>query len=134
MSDQTKKYLRFTVGRRLEHILLILSFSTLGVTGLVQKYALNSISIGIISFLGGIEMVRIIHRIAAVTFFLEGIYHFIFMAYLVFVKQKEASMMPGIKDIFDAVNSLLYNLGLRKEVPKMPRYNYTEKLDRKSVV
>jgi cytochrome b subunit of formate dehydrogenase len=129
MSDQTKKYLRFTVGRRLEHILLILSFSTLGVTGLVQKYALNSISIGIISFLGGIEMVRIIHRIAAVTFFLEGIYHFIFMAYLVFVKQKEASMMPGIKDIFDAVNSLLYNLGLRKEVPKMPRYNYTEKLE-----
>jgi cytochrome b subunit of formate dehydrogenase len=129
MSEQTQKYERFTIARRLEHILLIISFSTLGVTGLVQRYALNSISIGIISFLGGIEMVRIIHRVAAVTFFLEGVYHFILMAYLVFVQRKEASMMPGIKDIFDATNSLLHNLGLRKESPKMPRYNYTEKLE-----
>lgn len=129
MSDQTKKYERFNIARRLEHILLILSFSTLAVTGLVQKYALNTVSISIISFLGGIEMVRIIHRIAAIIFFLEGIYHFILMAYLVYVKRKEASMMPGIKDIFDALYSFLYNIGLRKESPKMPRYNYTEKME-----
>ncbi|HSM25541.1 MAG TPA: cytochrome b/b6 domain-containing protein [Anaerolineaceae bacterium] len=129
MSDQTKKYERFNIARRLEHILLILSFSLLAVTGLVQKYALNTVSISIISFLGGIEMVRIIHRIAAVIFFLEGVYHFILMAYLVYVKRKEASMMPGIKDIIDAVQSFLHNFGLRKEAPKMPRYNYTEKME-----
>jgi len=129
MSDQTKTYERFNTARRLEHILLIISFSTLGLTGLVQKYALNSVSIALISFMGGIEMVRIIHRIAAVTFFLEGIYHFILMAYLVFVKRKEATMIPGIKDGFDAVQSLLHNFGLRKEGPKMPRYNYAEKME-----
>jgi len=129
MSDQSKKYERFNIARRLEHILLILSFSTLAVTGLVQKYALNSVSIAIISFLGGIEMVRIIHRISAVIFFLEGVYHFILMGYLVYVKRKEASMMPVIKDILDAINSLLHNVGLKKEAPKMPRYNYTEKLE-----
>ena len=129
MSDQTKKYLRFTVARRLEHFLLILSFSLLAITGLVQKYALNSVSIGIISFLGGIETVRIIHRIAAITFFLEGVYHFILMFYIVYVQRKEATMMPGIKDVFDAFNSLFYNLGFKKEAPKMPRYNYTEKME-----
>ncbi len=129
MSEQTQKYERFTIARRLEHILLIISFSTLAVTGLVQRYALNSVSIAIISFLGGIEMVRIIHRVAAVTFFLEGVYHFILIGYLVYVQRKEASMMPAVKDIFDAINSLLYNLGLRKEAPKMPRYNYTEKME-----
>ena len=129
MSDQPKTYERFNIARRLEHILLILSFSTLAVTGLVQKYALNTISISIISFLGGIEMVRIIHRVAAVIFFLEGIYHFILMAYLVYVKRKEASMMPGIKDIIDALQSFLHNFSLRKEPPKMPRYNYTEKME-----
>jgi cytochrome b subunit of formate dehydrogenase len=129
MTDHNKKYERFNVARRLEHILLILSFSTLAVTGLIQKYALNSISIALISFLGGIETVRIIHRIAAVTFFLEGVYHFILMAYLLYVKRKEATMIPGIKDGFDAINELLYNLGLRKEGPKMPRYNYAEKME-----
>lgn len=129
MNDQTMKYERFNIARRLEHILLILSFSTLAVTGLVQKYALNSVSIALISFMGGIEIVRIIHRIAAVTFFLEGVYHFIVMAYLLYVKQKEATMMPSIKDGFDAIYELLHNLGLRKEGPKMPRYNYTEKME-----
>jgi cytochrome b subunit of formate dehydrogenase len=129
MSDQTKKYQRFNIARRLEHILLILSFSTLAVTGLVQKYALNSVSISVISFLGGIELVRIIHRTAAVIFFLEGIYHFILMAYLLYVKRKEASMMPGLNDVTDGLQSFLYNIGIRKDAPKMPRYNYTEKLE-----
>lgn len=129
MTDHNKKYERFNIARRLEHILLILSFSTLAVTGLVQKYALNSVSVAIISFLGGIEIVRIIHRIAAVTFFLEGVYHFILMAYLLYVKRKEATMIPGIKDGFDAIYELLHNLGLRKEAPKMPRYNYAEKME-----
>jgi len=85
MSEQTKKYERFNIARRLEHILLIISFSTLAITGLVQKYALNTVSIAVISFLGGIELVRIIHRIAAIIFFLEGVYHFILMAYLVYL-------------------------------------------------
>ncbi len=129
MTDQNKKYLRFTIARRLEHILLILSFSTLAVTGLVQKFSLSPISIAIISFLGGIELVRIIHRIAAVTFFLEGVYHFIVMFYLLYVKRKSATMMPGIKDITDALGSFVYNLGFKKEPPKMPRYNYTEKME-----
>lgn len=129
MSDQTKTYERFNIARRLEHILLILSFSTLAVTGLIQKYALHSVSVALISFMGGIEIVRIIHRIAAVTFFLEGIYHFILMAYLLYVKRKEATMIPGIKDGFDAVYELLHNIGLRKEGPKMPRYNYAEKME-----
>lgn len=129
MTDHNKKYERFNIARRLEHILLILSFSTLAVTGLVQKYALNSVSVAIISFLGGIEIVRIIHRFAAVTFFLEGVYHFILMAYLLYVKRKEATMIPGIKDGFDAIYELLHNLGLRKEAPKMPRYNYAEKME-----
>ncbi len=129
MTDHNKKYERFNIARRLEHILLILSFSTLAVTGLIQKYALNNISIALISFMGGIEIVRIIHRIAAVTFFLEGVYHFILMAYLLYVKRKEASMLPGFKDGFDAIYELLHNLGLRKEAPKMPRYNYAEKME-----
>lgn len=129
MTDETLKYERFNVARRIEHLLLILSFSTLAVTGLVQKFALYSVSQAIVSFLGGIEAVRIIHLVAAITFFLEGVYHFILIGYLVYVKRKEASMMPGIKDLTDAFQSLFYNLGLRKEAPKMPRYNYTEKME-----
>ena len=129
MTENTKKYTRFNVARRLEHVLLVLSFSILAITGLVQKFAQSDISLAIISFLGGIEIVRIIHRVAAVTFILEGIYHFILLAYILYVQRKEATMIPGIIDITNALDSFMYNLGFKKDPPKMPRYNYTEKME-----
>jgi cytochrome b subunit of formate dehydrogenase len=129
MSAENKTYHRFDVARRIEHLLLIISFTTLGVTGLIQKYALSSISVTLVSLLGGIETVRIIHRIAATLFILEGVYHFIHLGYLLYVQRKQATMVPGIKDGKDAVQSFLYNLGFAKEAPKMPRYNFTEKME-----
>jgi cytochrome b subunit of formate dehydrogenase len=129
MSKETKTYLRFDVARRIEHLLMILSFTTLGLTGLIQKFALNDISLWFVKVLGGIESVRIIHRVAATVFILEGIYHLILLGYILYVKRKEATMMPGIKDATDALQVFLYNLGLGKKYPKMPRYNFTEKAE-----
>ncbi len=129
MTDEQKKYVRFGLARRIEHFLLILSFSTLGLTGLIQKYALSSISLWLVNALGGITTVRVIHRVAATIFVLEGVYHVIHLGYLLYVQRKEASMVPTIKDATDALQSFLHNLGFRKEAPKMPRYNFTEKLE-----
>ncbi len=129
MSEEKQTYLRFNVARRVEHFLMILSFSILGLTGLIQKYALNAISLGLVSFLGGIENVRIIHRVAATVFILEGIYHLILLGYILYVQRKQATMLPGIKDATDALQLFLYNLGLGKKYPKMPRYNFTEKAE-----
>jgi cytochrome b subunit of formate dehydrogenase len=96
---------------------------------LPQKYSLAPISQAIISALGGIETIRIIHRIAAVVFVLEAVYHLVVVGYKVFVMRKEASMVPGVKDGMDAYQWFMYNIGLRKEVPKMPRYNFMEKME-----
>ena len=38
MSEIQNKYRRFSAGQRVEHILLILSFTVLSITGLPQKY------------------------------------------------------------------------------------------------
>jgi hypothetical protein len=38
-------------------------------------------------------------------------------------------MLPGFKDLQDAFQHFLYNLGLRKERPKMDRYNFVEKAE-----
>ena len=129
MSDTTKNYLRFDVAQRIEHLLLIVSFTLLGLTGLPQKYSLAPISQAIISALGGIEAIRIIHRIAAVVFVLEAVYHLVVVGYKVIVMRKQASMVPGVKDGTDAFQWLMHNIGLRKEAPKMPRYNFMEKME-----
>ncbi|GIV66609.1 MAG: cytochrome b/b6 domain-containing protein [Chloroflexota bacterium] len=129
MSDKTKTYTRFSLAERIEHIVLIASFTTLAVTGLVQKFAQSSISISIIAALGGIEMTRIIHRAAAIVFLVQAIYHLVAIGYKLYVQRKEASMLPGFKDLQDALQHFLYNLGLRKERPKMDRYNFVEKAE-----
>lgn len=129
MSENTNKYQRFDVAQRIEHVVLIVSFTVLALTGLPQKYSLAPISQAIIQSLGGIETIRIIHRIAAVLFVLESIYHLIVVGYKLYVLRREASMMPSIKDGKDMVQWFLYNLGLRKAHPKMPRYNFTEKME-----
>lgn len=129
MSEEKQIYQRFSLFRRIEHLVLIISFTTLGLTGLIQKYALNAVSLWLVQFLGGIESVRIIHRVAATIFILEGIYHLVVMGYVLFVQNKKATMMPGIKDLTDAIQALLHNIGLAKTHPKMPRYNYAEKME-----
>lgn len=129
IETQQKWYIRFTIFERIEHFVLILSFTTLGVTGLVQKYALNAVSQSIIAFLGGIETTRILHHIAAAVFLLEAVYHLVAVGYKIYIQNKKPTMLPGIKDGTDAVQWLGYNLGFLNKLPKMPRYNFMEKME-----
>jgi formate dehydrogenase subunit gamma len=124
-----KYYQRFNVAQRLEHVLLVLVFTTLGITGLIQKYAESPVSIWVVTSLGGITVTRLIHRYAAITFILEAVYHFVVVGYKLFVLKLEASMLPGIKDALDALQVMAYNLGMRKGKPKMGRFNFAEKAE-----
>ena len=120
---------RFSVLQRIEHIVLIVSFTTLALTGLAQKFSSNEIAAAFIQLLGGIENVRIIHRVAAIILALETIYHIIVLAYKTYVRRTELGMLPGPKDALDALDVLRYNLGLTKAHPKLPRYNFAEKAE-----
>jgi len=124
-----KTYKRFSSAQRIEHLLLFLSFTTLGITGLIQKYINADISLWLIQVMGGIESVRIIHRIAAVIFLIETVYHLIILGYKVFVQKAEMTMLPGFQDAKDGIQALGYNLGLAKSRPRMGRYSFDEKLE-----
>ena len=123
MSEQ-KRFLRFGIARRIEHLVLILSFTTLAVTGLVQKYAMVGVSDFIIKLLGGIETTRVIHHTAAAIFMVEAVYHLIVLGYKLYIQRAQASMMPGFKDVRDVIQAVAFNLGLTKDPPKMGRYNF----------
>ncbi len=129
MSEQKKFILRFGVAQRIEHLALVISFTTLGLTGLIQKFIGADISLFLIRALGGIETVRIIHRVAAIIFAVEVLYHILLLGYLSFVKRSELTMAPGVKDIRDGLQSVGYNLGISKTRPKMGRYSFDEKLE-----
>jgi len=128
MSEE-RKYLRFTISDRGEHWVQMLSFTTLAITGLAQKYAGAALSVWLITALGGIESVRIIHRIASVGLMLGTVYHLGSAGYKIYVKRAHMAMLPTIKDLRAAWDSVLYNIGRIKNRPQQGRYTFDEKLE-----
>jgi hypothetical protein len=61
-SDAKISYNRFDISARIEHIVFLVSFTVLGLTGLIQKFSSNQVADSIIYILGGIDQVRIIHH------------------------------------------------------------------------
>lgn len=134
MAEQRATYTRFTVLQRLEHWVMTLSFTTLGVTGLPQRYARDDWADRLIMLMGGVETVRIIHRLAAVIFMLVLLYHVVVVAYKVFVLRTRLSMLPTFKDVVDMLDAVRYQIGLARQQPRYPRYNFAEKIEYWAVI
>jgi formate dehydrogenase gamma subunit len=122
-------YLRWPRSDRIEHIILICSFSTLAFTGIPQKYASVPFMQTWIELMGGIETVRIIHRWAAAVLILGSIWHIAMMGYKVYVKRVRLTLLPGLNDVRDAIQALGYNVRLLKNPPRMGKYNFAEKAE-----
>jgi formate dehydrogenase gamma subunit len=120
---------RFTAAQRIEHAFLAVSFTVLGYTGLIQKFAANPFADRLIGWLGGIESTRVVHRWSAAVFAFLTVYHVIVLAYKMIVRRVDMTMLPVLKDATDALHLTRYNLLLTREPPQMPRYNFTEKLE-----
>jgi cytochrome b subunit of formate dehydrogenase len=58
MNKVTQAYLRFPLARRIEHWIMMLSFTILGTTGLPQRFPDATLSRAILNGLGGIETLR----------------------------------------------------------------------------
>jgi cytochrome b subunit of formate dehydrogenase len=127
-------YKRFGAAQRFEHILLLVTFSGLALTGIPQRYAGEQWGQTLIALMGGIESIRIVHRILATILMAESIYHGGVITYKLFVLGREATMIPGLNDIRDVFQWIAFNLGLRREHPHLPKYNFGEKLEYLAVV
>jgi cytochrome b subunit of formate dehydrogenase len=124
-----RRYLRFSVSSRLQHLLMLLSFTTLAITGLAQKFALNPVSLTIAEIWGGIDNLRLTHHVAATVLMLVAIYHALELAYKIYVLHLPMTMLPSLQDIRDAWTTFSYNIGLGKSRPQMGRYTFEEKAE-----
>jgi cytochrome b subunit of formate dehydrogenase len=122
-------YNRFHWTQRIEHALLLISFTLLGLTGLPQKFSPTGWAQALIGLFGGIETTRLIHHSFALVIMLLAIYHILDIGYSIFVRRTRLSMLPGIQDIKDAFQAFIYNLGFTKKRPQMGRYTFEEKAE-----
>jgi formate dehydrogenase gamma subunit len=134
MSTQRAQYPRFRLGARIEHVLLLLSFTALAITGLPQMFAETPIGTSMIDLLGGIETVRIMHRSAAFLLIIGSVYHLLTSSYRFFVKRERMGVLPDLKDVRDVGQKLAFDVGVRDEHPKMRKFNFGEKFEYWAVV
>jgi formate dehydrogenase gamma subunit len=132
--EKEKMYPRFRMMARIEHIILLVSFTVLGLTGLPQRYFEVPFAVDMINAMGGITTVRLIHRYAAVLLVLGSVYHLFTGAYRWYVKGERMRIMLRPKDAVDIYDTVRHNLGLKEEPPKMPKFNFGEKIEYWAVI
>lgn len=127
---------RFTRLNRTLHILMIVSFISLALTGMSLKFSYTGWAVILSHFFGGFESAGYIHRFSAVVMVVVFITH---LTDLVRMKKHETlswyelirgknSMLFNKKDWRDFVDSLKWFIGKGKR-PEYGRWTYWEKFD-----
>ncbi|MFQ5873677.1 MAG: formate dehydrogenase subunit gamma [Dehalococcoidia bacterium] len=129
MNQERNEFVRFALGRRVEHLLLLLTFVVLVVTGVPQKFHNAAWAQGLITAMGGVEFVRLIHRFSATLMGLGAFYHLVDGLYRLVVKRQPFAMLPRPKDVRDVVDTLKYFFGLASRPPQFDHFNFRQKFD-----
>jgi len=120
---------RFSPYRIIEHWSHAVLFVVLVVTGLSQKFHTYDLSQWVVLRLGGIDAVRLIHRLAGFILIILFVQHVVVAAVGVIRLRWQASMIIHLKDFKDAVSNLQYYFGLKNHPATFDRYDYKQKFD-----
>lgn len=123
------RFRRFSPYRIFEHWLHALVFVMLVITGLSQKFHAYDLSQWIVLHLGGIDVVRIMHRTAGFFLMVLLVQHVLIAAVGLTRRKWQASMIIHLKDYQDAVANLKYYFGMRNHPASFDRYDYKQKFD-----
>jgi cytochrome b subunit of formate dehydrogenase len=121
--------LRFTLSQRIEHFVTMVVFSLLCLTGLPQKFFDTGWAAWLVSFFGGIDSTRWIHRICGIVLALSTVVHFANGIHAMLSKRVGFTMVPTRKDFEDAILQLRYYLGATDKHPQYDRYDYKQKFE-----
>jgi formate dehydrogenase subunit gamma len=121
---------RFDNHQRMQHLVLMVSFIVLAITGFLRGFPDWPTFQWFTSIFGGTEVLRLVHDIAAFVMIADGIYHLGYIAYGYFVKHKSpAAMFPRWKDLKDIIHTFLWIFGMHRHEPQYDRFQYGQKID-----
>jgi formate dehydrogenase subunit gamma len=120
---------RFSLYRIIEHWLVATLFVVLAATGLSQKFYASDFSRWFVVAVGGIDTVRIIHRICGAVFAGLIAQHVVIASWGVLFRKWEPSILINRKDFLDAADNLKYYFGLTNQPARCARYDYKQKFE-----
>ncbi len=129
-------YIRFGRTQRIMHLIMLLSFFTLALTGMALKFSYMAWAVVLSRILGGFDTMGVLHRIGAVTL----VSLFIFHLYQAWMAKRESghgwiafmfsknSMSLTPRDLREVWQSIKWFFG-RGPRPHYGRFTYWEKFD-----
>ena len=137
LKTKSKSYfVRFDRVWRILHVIVIVSFMGLAITGMVLKFAGTNWAVTIANFLGGFESAGLIHRICALLTFFYFAVHYVFVyqnwrksskTLKQFIFDKEG-LLPNWNDVKEFFQTIRWFFGSKKQ-PNYGRWTYWEKFD-----
>ena len=120
---------------RIQHILLLISFITLVWTGFALKYPDGWWAQIFLHWESQGRPVRGIgHRVAAVVFVAVAVIHLASLISSRRLRRHWKELWPRWSDVPQALQGFMFNLGLRRQAPKLPEHNYIQKAEYWAVV
>jgi cytochrome b subunit of formate dehydrogenase len=107
----------------------MLTVLALIVTGLPQKYSDMTWARWLILNMGGIDTVRLVHRVGG--FVLGGVaaYHLFNVTSGWLRHRSRPAMFISLRDVRDAMNTLRYDIGLTPHRPRFDRFDFRQKFE-----
>jgi formate dehydrogenase subunit gamma len=121
--------LRFSKKQRIEHLVVMLLFILLAVTGFPQKFYDARWAAVVVNAIGGLDRVRFLHRMAGILFSVATIFHIVLITFLALARKAGMTMVPTRQDFRDAHQQISWYLGLAKEPARFDRYDYRQKFE-----
>lgn len=131
--DGTVLIERFSPIRRVEHLLVIVAFVVLVVTGFPQKFQ-GTWSAWLLGAMGGLDSARFVHRAAGVLFSIEAVVHLAAIVVGTVAGRMRLTLMPTPQDLRDAWGNLRYFLGFQPEQPQFPKFDYRQKFEYMGII
>ncbi|MBC8184980.1 cytochrome b/b6 domain-containing protein [candidate division KSB1 bacterium] len=124
-----KEFERLSTNERIQHFLLMTSFSLLVYTGFAMKFPESWWAAPLIRWEGAFAFRGWLHRISAVVMIGLSAYHAIYLVASNRGRGQVKAMLPKFKDLKDVIHMFKYYFGISKDKPKFERYNYIEKAE-----
>jgi cytochrome b subunit of formate dehydrogenase len=122
---QPRMLFRMSLGQRIQHLTLLLSFFSLVFTGFALRYPQSWLAIIFAN-----ELVRsYIHRIAGVVLIAVSLFHLWYVIAKPEGRQLIKDMLPDWKDVTDARDAFRFYLGHSDQRPMFGRFTYAEKME-----
>lgn len=126
--DQT--VVRFTLAQRVQHIVLIVVFTVLIVTGLPLLVP----HVGT-RLVGGVFAARtVLHHFAGVALLLLGVFHVVYVAVTADGREAFQRLLPRLQDVRDVAHHVRYQLGRTDVPPPFDKFDPFEKFEYLAVV